>query len=237
MSFFYSRDRSGGGGGGENLPASTLGWYDAQSLTLNDGEVVSTFPDSDDGSDDLSAVQNGAVYRTGVLNGEPVVRFDGDDKYDNGGFGTSTSQPITYVSVVQVNTGSGGVPPIVNDYAKADTFREWDILRWNDSNSDWEIYAGNGVGGGSNDGSSFYIVSGILDGASSAVRVDGTEVGAGDAGNGGGSYDGVQVGEDGNGTFLSGDIAELLVCDANLESTGEISTQEQRMADRWGLTI
>jgi hypothetical protein len=235
MSFLYSRTRSGGGG--EVLPASTVGWYDAQSLSLNDGDTVSSWPDSDDGSDDLSAVENGATYQTSVLNGNPVVRFNGDDKYDNGGFASSKSQPITYIAVVQVDTGGGGQPAIVNDYNKGNTFADWDILRWNDSNTAWEVYGGSGVSGGSNDGSSFYIVSGILDGASSIVRVDGSQVASGDAGDGNGSWDGIQVGEGGAGNYLTGDLAELLVCEANLDSTGEVSSEEQRMADRWGLTI
>lgn len=63
---------------------STLtGWWTADSITANDGDVVEIWADSSNAEDD--AVAHGSIkpiYKTGIANGWPVVRFGGYGGYD-----------------------------------------------------------------------------------------------------------------------------------------------------------
>ena len=58
------------------------GWYDAPQLALADGAALTTWPDLSGGNRSLfplGSAANAPVYKTGILNGLPVVRFDGTD--------------------------------------------------------------------------------------------------------------------------------------------------------------
>lgn len=75
------------GAGSAFTPASIPGltaWFDASAITgLNDNDPVSTWTDSSPSA--FTAVQgtagNKPIYKTGIINGKPVVRFDGVDDY------------------------------------------------------------------------------------------------------------------------------------------------------------
>jgi hypothetical protein len=58
------------------------GWYDASQLALVDGAPVNPWPDLSGTNHGLSATDgptHAPLYKTNVLNGRPVVRFDGVD--------------------------------------------------------------------------------------------------------------------------------------------------------------
>jgi hypothetical protein len=57
---------------------SPVAWYKADSLVLGNNDVVNTWPDLSGLAHDLTATGTAQpTYKTGILNGLPMVRFDG----------------------------------------------------------------------------------------------------------------------------------------------------------------
>lgn len=55
-------------------------WLKADSLSLNDGDAVSTWTDSStNGNDFTGTTTTRPIYKTGIVNGKPILRFDGTD--------------------------------------------------------------------------------------------------------------------------------------------------------------
>lgn len=59
-----------------NFPTPVV-WLTASSLALTDGSTVSTWTDSGAGGHNFTTISGTPVYKTNILNGRPVVRFDG----------------------------------------------------------------------------------------------------------------------------------------------------------------
>jgi hypothetical protein len=60
-----------------------LSWLTAGSLVLNDGDDVVTWPDGSGNGNGLGGPSLPPKFRTGVLNGLPVVRFNGTSQFLN----------------------------------------------------------------------------------------------------------------------------------------------------------
>lgn len=92
---------SGRGGAAAALPvAGAVLWLDASQITgLSDGNAVSTWPDMSGNGYDATQGTGSAqpTYKTGIVNGKPVVRFDGGDWL---GF---TQQSLASFSIFVVN--------------------------------------------------------------------------------------------------------------------------------------
>lgn len=54
-------------------------WVKADSLSLNDGDLVATWADQSGNGADLSEATNKPTYKTAIINSKPVVRFDGSN--------------------------------------------------------------------------------------------------------------------------------------------------------------
>jgi len=71
-------------GGGAFTPTSIAGlvlWLKADAITgLTDGSDVVTWPDSSGGGRTVSGSATRPVYKTGIVNGLPVVRFPGSNQ-------------------------------------------------------------------------------------------------------------------------------------------------------------
>jgi hypothetical protein len=63
--------------------AGLQGWYKADALTLNDGDAVATWTDSSGLANDAAQATgaNQPLYKTNILNGLPVIRFDGTNDF------------------------------------------------------------------------------------------------------------------------------------------------------------
>lgn len=63
--------------------AGLQGWYKADALVLNDGDAVATWPDSSGLANDAAQATgaNQPIYKTSILNGQSVVRFDGTNDF------------------------------------------------------------------------------------------------------------------------------------------------------------
>lgn len=76
------------GGAATFLPTDIAGlrlWLRADSLSLNDGDAIGTWSDESGEGTDMtqSTTSKKPTYKTGILNGQPVVRFDGGDLLSN----------------------------------------------------------------------------------------------------------------------------------------------------------
>lgn len=99
-----------------NYGAGTLrGWFRAGSISLNDGDAISTWPDSSGlGNDATNAGGIRPVYKTSILNGKPAVLFTrASSQYliANGiaAAASGSDLPVTAVMVIQPVTLSTGV--------------------------------------------------------------------------------------------------------------------------------
>jgi hypothetical protein len=77
-----------GVGGASFSPPSISGmklWLKADALVLNDGDAVGTWADSSANANDAmqATAANKPTFKTNIVNGKPVVRFDGVNDYLN----------------------------------------------------------------------------------------------------------------------------------------------------------
>lgn len=170
------------------------------------------------------------IYRTGVLNGKPVVRFDGVNDWLRfaGGLADRFSQPNTIYAVAQSNILTGVRPLYSGDLVGE---RHQLVIRGDDVGDPWRLFAGTVRDVASADINSHFITT-VWNGASSQFRLSGVQT------NPGGTV-GTQslrlfsVGSDHAGTsFWSGDIAEILVYNA-AHSAQEISDTEDYLETKW----
>jgi len=175
--------------------------FDAREITgLADGDAVSTWADSESGSDlTQTTASNQPTYKTNVQNSQPVVRFDDSDFMDNANI--SFNSPFSwYVVVVDAEQ-----PASDNEYIIDAITGDTSILRWNSGS--WDIFGTSELDGGST--ASPVILSGVFNGASSAIGENGADT-TGDVGSP--NPDGFTVGaNDGGGSQqLLGDIGIIL---------------------------
>jgi len=89
-------------------------WLDADALSgLNDGETVETFTDQSGEGNDFERQNGDPTYRTGVLNGKSVVRFDGNDWFSLP-TGYANSWPYTFIAVYS-ETGDNGNTMLIDE--------------------------------------------------------------------------------------------------------------------------
>ena len=210
------------------IPDSAVSQYDATKISGSDGNAITSWADQL-ASNDLSG--NGS-YKTNIINNNAVVRHDGtDDEFSNTNI--FESQPYTISGVF-----------------------EWDSVGqfetiWTVADGTSAVYFGSsGFGGGSyrlnNDGSDIvggttdenpHIFVTIVDGANSSIRIDGNEVASGGVGST--DLDGFGTGRraDDGGFFWGGDIGELVVYNDDIADTGDLTSEEQRLSDKWGISI
>lgn len=178
--------------------------------------------DQSGNGNDLSGTYSG-VSRN--INGVQAGDFDGGDDNLTTSF-AAQSQPNHIFTVVQPDSISGNVSPF-----DADTAANQLIFVTGSSNN-WAIYSGAAVEDGSAD-TSAVIISGLYNGASSAIRVNGVET-TGDAGTA--SLDGISLGARGDGTNpFDGKIGEVLFYPQ--DKSGIVSDVESYLSDKWGITL
>jgi hypothetical protein len=194
-----------------SLPSGVDNWWRADVLTLANADPVPTWTASAGGVD-LTQATSGSrpTYRTNVINGLPVVRFDGTDDFLDATI-TSRAQPTTWFVVFKPAT-AGVLQNIIGGGQE--------ILRDASTNA-VVVYAG--VTAASDviaDGSAWVILGVQVNGVSSAVWNGGT---AGTIGDTGTDPTGTAL-RVGNHLSLSrnfaGDIAEIILYDRVL-TTGE----------------
>ncbi len=108
------------GGGGGFQPSDIAGlklWLKADSLALADGNPVSTWTDSSgNGNDATGSSTARPTYKTAIVGGKPVVRFDGSNDVLATSFVTPSAHTIFVVynrtNLSPIGSGPGGDGPL-----------------------------------------------------------------------------------------------------------------------------
>jgi len=208
--------------GGPDIPDSVVANWDASALSGSGGDSITTFTDSV-GSFDLSG---NATLQTNGINGVQSLSFNGSsDNFTLGTSGwTSLSQPNTTISVIDYQGSS------VEIYLDDTSGNNRHLHRWDGSS--WLFFAGSSMSGGTS-GLKLHTVT--WDGSNSEFRGDGSQVTTGSVGTR--SWDSITVGSRaGGGDYWSGLVGEIVVYDGKL-SASAIASEEQRLANKWGIII
>lgn len=199
--------------------------YDATELTANDGDSISTWDDETGNGYDLTAGKAG-TFQTSVINGNPVVRFDGADDFLNVAF-TTIDQPYTIFAVAQKRGTSSNNEVLFDSEATTNS----GILK-GQINNNMFIYAGSFLEDGAED-TEQTIWSAHFDSTNSILRDNGTEY-TGDVGTGG--LQGFTVGAKGDAAeFGDYDVGEILIYP--VDKSGIIADVESYLSDKWGIAI
>lgn len=203
-----------------DLGASLRAWYkaDAGTSSVVDGTGLSAWNDQSGSGANLAQGTGGKqpLYKAAIQNGLPIVRFDGTDD-DMAATIASLSQPITVFAVVKASNGryvganSGavrvGAQPAPN------------------------VFAGSTLTGGASLATGFFVVTTLINGASSLIRVDRTQVATGAAG-AGNMGTALSIGQDGAGAaFFAGDLGEVAICAG--DQTANFLAFENYLKGRW----
>lgn len=195
------------GRGGYVLGPTGIGglvaWYDAAQLPLNDNDSVASWTDL--GAGGHHAVQATAakkpLYKTNVVNGLPVLRFDGLDDFLLSDLFT-LSQPLT---VCVVATATVNATNIVDGGNALNTR----IVQRGAASTTLRSYAGSFVTATTTSLASFFASVCVFNGAPSVINFNGTET-TGDCGASNGT--GITIGAGYNGgSPHNGDIAEVVL--------------------------
>lgn len=197
--------------------------FDARDLALSDGETVVSWPDKSGNERDVKQafLSLRPLLKTGILNGKPVVRFDGENDFLRA-TGFELAQPNTIFVV-----GSSTLGPILDGAAEAKRH----LLQRN-VESKWQLLAGGALASGAIADNDAHLVVAVVEGVNSLIRVDSATVAEGNAGVQ--ALEGVVLGArfDGAANFLNGDIAEVRVYGTAL-SGPEIAAVEAELTRRW----
>jgi hypothetical protein len=202
--------------------------FDATALALSDGNSVSTWGDETGNGHDLTA-GTAPTYRTGIINGNPVVRFDGADDFLDVAF-PDLSQPNTVYMVAQSAESSPSAFDEIHD--SADDTNNRHTLAIDDGN--WAIYAGTVVRSSTPYDNSSHIFGELFNTTSSALRLDGSQIASGDVGSQ--ALSGLTVGSNSSqGTFAAIDVGEIVIYPQ--DKSGIQSDIESYLSDKWGITV
>lgn len=207
-----------------SLASSAVHQYDAQALSLTDGDTVDPFPD-EIGTEDAAASNTSPSYDSAGINSNAAVSYTNSGDH-NATYGTSISQPFTASVVFRLDNSDRN--PVFGGDSNDVRFES------EPQNDRYILRGGNSVSGGSpTQNPEIGLI--IFDGANSKLRINGADELTGDFGTL--AFDGVSIGTDpGDFRQYSGDVGELVIFDERLSST-EISNEEQRLSDKWGITI
>ena len=211
----------------KSIPGLKL-WLKADAITgLVDNDPVGTWPDvSGNGNDaiQLTAAQK-PLYKIAILNGYPVVRFDGvDDFCQAAGLGTIV-QPLTIVMVVLTTSTATNKTPFDSIATTACTVYFNTTMRLN-AGLEFTV-AGD---------TSWHVVSAVINGTTSALVKDGV-VTSGNAGTNS-LTTGLRLGVSrlGSATFLPGDIAEVCLYIRALADSDR-RRLESYLGSKYGITV
>lgn len=190
------------------ISADLEAWYDASALSLSNNDPVASWTDmSGNGYNSTQAnAANRPIFVENVINGQPVVRFDGSNDYLQTVLASAIPQPITVFIVLKLPSNNATIQNVFdglgtnrlqfNKQAGNDTFRAF-AGTIDDFTS--AGYAGD-----------FTTVTLVFDGANSETWFDGVSVNTGNAGTN--SLGTFNIGARQDYLMpLNGDIAEFIV--------------------------
>jgi len=203
--------------------------WDATELSLSDGDSVTTWADATGNGFDLTDGGAPPTYQTSVINGNPVVRFNGVDDFLDVAF-SDLSQPNTVYMVAQSAESSPASYDEIHDSADDGNNRH----NLGIDNGNWAIYAGTIVRSSTAYDNNPHIFGELFNTTSSALRLDGSQIASGDVGSH--ALSGLTVGSYlSQATFAAIDVGEILIYPQ--DKSGIQSDIESYLSDKWGITI
>ena len=209
-------------------------WLKADAIEgLGDGEDVATWTDSSGNGNDATEATNKPTYETAEINGLPVVRFNGtNDEISTAAFGTALTQPNTIFVVYKDPSGTG--TEYVYDGLTTSN-RHALLVDDTEPTRGCTAYAGV-VSEYTTEQNVWHISTVVYATTSSDVYEDGTAEQTADS-IGTHTLTGLMIGSDWNTYFyFGGDIAEILVYDAEL-SSADITQVEYYLANKYLLPL
>jgi hypothetical protein len=211
---------------------------DTNTVTSNDGKVAYAvtadgsvvYQGTDQGTAALAIVQathaNKPLLKTNIINGQAVLRFDGSNDTLKVATGAISNQPLWGWAVVDDNDAG------TRFYLDGGAASKVSI---SNDNTNLILNAGSAVQAAHSAGAP-HLVTFIVNGASSDLRVDGASIATGDAG-AQNQDSGVAVGADNAGASpLAGDIAEFAFV-AGTPSNADIANLKAYINSRYNLGV
>jgi hypothetical protein len=161
--------RVGAAGGITDYRTGLLAEWDTRAITnLADGDSVTNWYDSTvNGVTLMAGSGQYPVYKTGILNGLPVVRFSGGQVFTSGDT-TAWTQPLTVYWVAKQSSGTPTGTIIDSTSRFVTRFTAAGAL---------ELYAGSDIISSSGDKSgAFHVCAFVVNNASSYIYLDGSVV-------------------------------------------------------------
>lgn len=215
-------------------------WFKADALALSDGASVASWTDSAASPQPVAQATGGnqPIFKTNIVAGKPVVRFDGVNDVLSGG--KAWTQGFTVLAVVRQAATGGNYPivgsPLGGNQVRIDTTSKLVTIITNSATM------AQGTVAISNPTTQFHVLSAsspssagirnvklVVDGASETIASGGTNTTAGQA---------MCVGANDpvGSPFFNGDIAEIVRYDAELSDADRRSV-EAYLAAKYGITV
>ena len=213
-------------------PSSLSGlqfWVDFSDLSTitSSGGLVSQVTDKSGNGRDISqpTSSNRPAIGASTKNGMDVLTFDGSDNLKSAVW--TQPQPVTMFAVVRNSENSGTNRQIIgNTNSISPVFYK--------SGNVWRLYSGAEVASSVSVDNSWHYLSGVVNSGSSVLRLDGTQIVAGNTGSNFWNNSSIAIGNSpdaGNGFGWIGDIAEIFIYSRVL-STSEITQVESYLNSR-----
>lgn len=210
-------DAAAAGGGGPPLTGLVL-WLKADAESYSDGASVPTWHDQSGNGNDAAAVGTPqAIFKAGIINGLPIVRFA---RNDGSRFLSPLANTQPYTVFVVANETANAQNQYLVDGAAENSGAVAFLGSTAGFPNETSIYCGGSVVSATTTTTSFNVISAIFNTSSSAVYINGTLGGSGNPGSS--NTTGTTVGDCGGGgasVALMGDIAEVLIYNSALSST------------------
>ena len=215
------------------LRADTGVYEDSGKVTpaTDDGDVVGAWEDQSGQGNDATqgTTANKPALKLSIVNSQPVIRFVTDDVLTNAGL--SETQSNTIFIVAAANSGPGSLIDgnhATNRHQTLTKYSTDEIYLWAGTPADYTTTSPITT-------SNFYLITFIVAGSSSAIRVDGSAE-EDPANTGTNQITGYRLGSNfGGHWYLDGDIAEMIFYDSEI-SGADLSDIETYLMDRYGIS-
>ena len=214
--------------------ASTLFTDAAGTTPAGNGDVVGHWADKSGNSNNVTQATTSKkpTLQNGILNGLPVVRFDADDWLRINPFVSGTiTQPNTTFVVYKISAVSGSTQVILGGVTNGNR----QLILKDPAADKLGLFAGAVLLSGETADTNWHIASAVFNGASSFLRLDGTQIVSGNPG--AENQEGATLAATFNAAgVLDGDEAEALEYGGEL-SAGDITLVENYFSNKWGVTL